>query len=703
MSKHKHISNYGYIISKNNITKEDEKKIIKDLTITPKVLPIYADFIKPKPYKIYYHNENYLYLPLYYGIQEYGPYIKNHINIGEEINIKMKGEPLAFQKTAADKLLNIYNKENDLGGGILSLPCGYGKCHGKDTKILCYSGLIKNVQDIIPYDLLMGDDGTPRIVISTTIGYGDLYNIIPEDINLTPYSVNDEHILSLMDSDCNVINMNMKEFIIKNKTEILYGYTNKGTKHRLNIEYIGTDNYYGFNISGNNLYCLGDGQITHNTFLSLYTAANLGYKTLVLVSKEFIRDQWINAINKFTTATSGIIQQNKLELDNEITVAMIHTICLKDFNNNLFNRYGFLIIDECHHLSSEMFIKSLMKIRTRFILGLSATPERRDGLSHVFYKFIGELIHKEKRTENNNVLIQKININGGDLEEYITLYNSQKVKDTGKMITNLCNSNIRNIFIIHILKYLIKLQRTILILSGRREHLHLISNLLDKEELKIIDKQTKLPRAITYGFYYGNLGGNKKEHTLMLEETAKCDIILGTDAIAKEALDIPSLNTLIFASPAGVDVEQSVGRILRKIHDCCPTVIDLVDLTGNFEKHYKEREKWYENEEYVIEELFIDLKKYEELQLADFLINHKSNAKLVKLKKKKMAEIEELCNEMVFEECLLDIEATKATKLAKAAKAANEKPKKINKLKKQLNEIEKKEKQKEELFDMCLL
>jgi O-antigen ligase len=51
-----------------------------------------------------------------------------------------------------------------------------------------------------------------------------------------------------------------------------------------------------------------------------------------------------------------------------------------------------------------MFIKSLMKIRTRFILGLSATPERRDGLSHVFYKFIGNLIHKEKRTENNNVL-----------------------------------------------------------------------------------------------------------------------------------------------------------------------------------------------------------------------------------------------------------------------------------------------------------
>lgn len=696
--KHKHISNYGYIISKDHITKEEQKEIISDLTVVPKVLDIYAEIKKPTPYLIYYHNEKYLYLPIYYGIEKFGPYVNNSIQKGNEINIKMKYDPLPFQKTAVDKLNAVFTKENEIGGGVLSLPCGYGKCHGKNTKILCYDGSIKYVQDIMPNDLLMGDDLGQRIVLSCTVGFGDLYLVEPIDtLNCQSYTVNADHILSLKDKMNNVININVIDYIhiCEDGADTLFGYTKDGNQHNIKITYIGQDNYYGFNISGNNLYCLGDGQVTHNTFLSLYTAAKLGYKTLVLVSKEFIRDQWIKAIKQFTTATTGIIQQSKIEMDNDITVAMIHTICLKEFPNNLFNDYGFLIIDECHHLSSEMFIKSLMKIRTRFILGLSATPERRDGLSHVFYKFIGNLIHKEKRTENNNVLIQKICINGGSLEEYKTIYNTQKVKDTINMITNLSNSPLRNKLIIHILKYLIKLRRTILILSARREHLHILYELLQEEKIKFVEEGGKM-RDITYGFYYGNNGNNKKNHSAMLEESAKCDIILGTDAIAKEALDIPSLNTLLFATPAGVDVEQSVGRILRKIHKCRPTVIDMVDVTGNFEKHYLERAKWYKQEEYDIEKLYINLMDYEETAILDFLINHKSNEQLEKIRRKKEKELNELDESIFFQECLLmpDAVATGPT--------LNKKEKmKINRLKKEIKLLNNKEKNDE--LDVCLL
>ena len=85
-------------------------------------------------------------------------------------------------------------------------------------------------------------------------------------------------------------------------------------------------------------------------------------------------------------------------------------------------------------------------------------------------------------------------------------------------------------------------------------------------------------------------------------------MVLGIDALAKEGLDIPDLNTLIFATPAGVDVEQPVGRILRKFHKGLnPMVIDLVDNTGNYVKHSKHRDAWYTDENYVIQDRHIQL------------------------------------------------------------------------------------------------
>jgi hypothetical protein len=84
--------------------------------------------------------------------------------------------------------------------------------------------------------------------------------------------------------------------------------------------------------------------------------------------------------------------------------------------------------------------------------------------------------------------------------------------------------------------------------------------------------------------------------------------VLGIDVIAKEGLDIPDLNTLIFATPAGMEIEQPVGRILRKFHKTLsPLVFDLVDNTGNYVKHSSERDKWYTDEGYILNELTIDL------------------------------------------------------------------------------------------------
>ena len=85
--------------------------------------------------------------------------------------------------------------EHGVGNALIRAKAGAGKCLGYDTDILMYDGSIKKVQDIKVGDLLMGDDSTPRKVLSTNVGYGHLKKIVPKKGN--PWICNDEHILTL--------------------------------------------------------------------------------------------------------------------------------------------------------------------------------------------------------------------------------------------------------------------------------------------------------------------------------------------------------------------------------------------------------------------------------------------------------------------------------------------------------------------------
>ena len=82
-------------------------------------------------------------------------------------------------------------------GGILSLPCAFGKCLGIDTPVMMYDGMIKKVQDIVVDDLLMGDDSTPRKVLSLARGKDTMYKVTPKSPASNSYIVNESHILSL--------------------------------------------------------------------------------------------------------------------------------------------------------------------------------------------------------------------------------------------------------------------------------------------------------------------------------------------------------------------------------------------------------------------------------------------------------------------------------------------------------------------------
>lgn len=384
---------------------------------------------------------------------------------------------------------------------------------------------------------------------------------------------------------------------------------------------------------------LGDGGVLSlpcgygKTFCAIRTMCRLGVAGLIVVPTECLMEQWMEAIKKFVPgAKVGYIQQNHIDTKGyDFVVAMLHSLCLKDYPVETFDHFGITIFDECHHIGSEVFCRAMMKIRTKFVLGLSATPNRRDGLSRVFFEFIGPLFHKEKRAGSNTVIVKKFLLHSSS-PNYAKLTMANGVTNTSGMITAVSKLEERNELILYLLGIAVSQGRKTLLLSSRKDHLHKLKDLVTEAKFRRPDGG-----IATAGLYYGKTGMTPDVHKKMLKESAACDVVLGIDVIAKEGLDIPDLNTLIFATPPGMDVEQPVGRILRKYHkDINPYVVDLVDNTGNFKRHFKEREDWYNEEDYLVQEREVELLGDSSLwkeRVCDYM-----NRKIVQVVKKRVTK-----------------------------------------------------------------
>ena len=319
------------------------------------------------------------------------------------------------------------------------------------------------------------------------------------------------------------------------------------------------------------------------TALALYFVAHYSQKTLWIVHKTFLMNQAKEAIQKFLPgAKIGTLQRDTIDIENkDIVIGMLQSISMKDYPKEIFKEFGMVVIDECHHISSEKFSQALWKVSSKYMIGLSATPDRKDGLSRIFEMSIGPIVCEIKNT------VRKPNIEF--IHSYIFETEPCPVYHNGKtalpqMINTVCDSFDRTKVILDRIGELVKEQgRCILLISDRRNHLEVFYNFIPKW----------FP-GTSVGYY---VGGMKQSD---LEESSKKQVILGTYAMSSEGLDIPALNTLILASPKS-DVEQSVGRILRKDHPGIePLVIDLVDHWGPFENQYYKRRRFYRKMEYKI-------------------------------------------------------------------------------------------------------
>ena len=309
-----------------------------------------------------------------------------------------------------------------------------------------------------------------------------------------------------------------------------------------------------------------------------------GKKTLVVVHKEFLMNQWIERISQFLpTARVGKIQGQVVDIeDKDIVIGMLQSLSMKDYPEDMFNSFGLTVVDECHHISSEVFSRSLQKIITMYTLGLSATMQRKDGLTKVFKMFLGDIIYQKKRDNDDKVLVKAIEYRTTDDEFNKVVYDYRGNPAFSTMISKLCTYNRRSEFIIKILQneLILKPDQQIMILAHNR---NLLTYLHDAIEHRGIG---------TVGYY---VGGMKEAN---LKKTESCKFVIATYSMAAEALDIKTLTTLILATPK-TDIVQAVGRILRVKHER-PMVIDIIDTHDLFMSQWLKRRKYYIGNKYKV-------------------------------------------------------------------------------------------------------
>ena len=438
----------GYSMYKNKIPLQEQIKIKEDLTVTPnQTMP----HIKQESFPIYRESTSKIYVPRFYGEQNFGILKENKLTKYETIDLKFEGEMRDYQNAIVSKYLNhLKTKEgNYSGGGLLEIGCGKGK-----------------------------------------------------------------------------------------------------------------------------------------TVMALNIISKLKMKTLVIVHKSFLLNQWIERIEQFLpSARIGKVQGPYFDIENkDIVIGMLQSLSMKDYSPDLFSSFGFVCVDECHHISAEVFVRSLFTVVTPCILGLSATMQRKDGLTKVFKQFIGKIVHSEKNDTSAPVLVRGIEYANMDEE-----FNEIKLDYRGNplystMITKLCTFNPRTEFILSVLQDVLRenTEQQIMLLSHNK-------NLLTYIYKAIISRDIA---SSSVGYYVGGM----KEKDLKITETKK--IILATYAMAAEALDIKTLTTLFMMTPK-TDVQQAVGRILRVKHSS-PLVVDFVDSHDIFQNQWKKRKAFYKKQNYKI-------------------------------------------------------------------------------------------------------
>lgn len=295
---------------------------------------------------------------------------------------------------------------------------------------------------------------------------------------------------------------------------------------------------------------------TGKTVLAAHLIAKRGVNTLILVHRKPLVDQWVERLSAFLSLERreiGIFGGGKRRPTGRVDVAMIQSLVRKGSVQDLVADYGQVIVDECHHVSAASFERVLSEVKARFIVGLTATPRRRDGHHPIIEMQLGRtryVVDARKEIARRG-LAQRLHVRE-------TAFSAEWSRAQGiqALYARLASDEARNALILDDVIASLEEGRSPLLLTERRDHLEYFATKLAPASRNLV---------VLHG---GMKTRERKEAIARLAEIPATDerTVIATGRYIGEGFDDPRLDTLFLAMPIAWKgtLVQYAGRLHRR-------------------------------------------------------------------------------------------------------------------------------------------
>ncbi len=290
------------------------------------------------------------------------------------------------------------------------------------------------------------------------------------------------------------------------------------------------------------------------TVMALYLIAKRGLPALIVAHTKDLAFQWIDRIGQFLGIDeneTGLIGAGKKTFGEKITVALIQSLykCSKEVSKQT----GYLVTDECHRAPSRTFTEAVSAFDSRYMLGLSATPWRRDKLSRLIYWHLGDLHHEiatSPLVEEGHILKAEVVVRETKFKPYFDPTN-----EYSRMLSELTSDDERNRQIASDVAEESKRNPggVCLVLSDRKKHCETLRSIL------------KYGHKIDAELLTGDVASAKRREVMDRLGQGEVKVLVATGQLIGEGFDCRDLSTLFIATPIKFSgrVVQYLGRVLR--------------------------------------------------------------------------------------------------------------------------------------------
>jgi superfamily II DNA or RNA helicase len=289
------------------------------------------------------------------------------------------------------------------------------------------------------------------------------------------------------------------------------------------------------------------------TVMALSMVARRRQPAVVIVHTKDLAAQWVERIDSYLgipPEACGMIAGGRIKIGREITVALVQSLykCAEEVSKHI----GFVVADECHRCPSRTFTEAVVCFDARFMLGLSATPWRRDQLSRLIFWHLGDVHHEVDKAglvAAGEVLPAEVIVRETRFKPF-----HDPVTEYSKMLSELTADTERNLMIAQDVADEVREHPGIaLVLSDRRAHCENLQALL-RFRFKVASE-----------LMTGEMPIQERQEVVARLNTGRARVVIATGQLIGEGFDCRGLSTLFLATPVRFSgrVLQYLGRVLR--------------------------------------------------------------------------------------------------------------------------------------------